>query len=237
MGSAPSLFHPPHGRELVIHSWAASSRLLRFASSCGIRRRQWRPTDTMLPQRTKPLLEDPNSPVIIIGQVLCILPLAAWFAPLPLEPVTKQAFAIVASWSWRGSRVPWTARSPGWWAVFCSGRGARALSRRIQQHRPMTAPRRCVASFLRAIELSVRCWLRNAVQYIATIVTCAQACGHNFIVCTSAHHILVISGDYDAASTLQCVRPTRLAHVLHLLRTACSCSPQTEFAANRKCAP
>jgi solute carrier family 13 (sodium-dependent dicarboxylate transporter), member 2/3/5 len=44
----------------------------------------------------KVLLEDPNSPVVIIGQVLCILiPLAVWFAPLPLEPVTKHAFAIV----------------------------------------------------------------------------------------------------------------------------------------------
>jgi hypothetical protein len=27
-------------------------------------------------------LEDPNSPVVIVGQVLCILvPLAVWFAP------------------------------------------------------------------------------------------------------------------------------------------------------------
>jgi anion transporter len=44
----------------------------------------------------EPLLEDPNSPVVIAGQVLCILvPLAVWFAPLPLEPVTKHGFAIV----------------------------------------------------------------------------------------------------------------------------------------------
>jgi di/tricarboxylate transporter len=42
-------------------------------------------------------LEDPNSPVVIVGQVLCILvPLAVWFAPLPLEPVTQHAFAVVA---------------------------------------------------------------------------------------------------------------------------------------------
>jgi anion transporter len=44
----------------------------------------------------EPLLEDPNSPVVIVGQVLCILvPPAVWFAPLPLEPVTKHGFAIV----------------------------------------------------------------------------------------------------------------------------------------------
>src|ERR1700731_4386593 len=42
-------------------------------------------------------LEDPNSPVVIVGQVLCILvPLAVWFAPLPLEPVTQHAVAVVA---------------------------------------------------------------------------------------------------------------------------------------------
>jgi solute carrier family 13 (sodium-dependent dicarboxylate transporter), member 2/3/5 len=41
-------------------------------------------------------LENPNSPLVIIGQILCILvPLAVWFAPLPLEPVTKHGFAIV----------------------------------------------------------------------------------------------------------------------------------------------
>ena len=41
-------------------------------------------------------LENPNSRLVIVGQVLCILvPLAAWFAPLPLEPVTKHGFAIV----------------------------------------------------------------------------------------------------------------------------------------------
>ena len=45
---------------------------------------------------TEPLLEDPNSPLVIVGQILCILvPLAVWFAPLPLEPVTKHGFAIV----------------------------------------------------------------------------------------------------------------------------------------------
>src|ERR1700692_4666861 len=41
-------------------------------------------------------LENPNSPLVIIGQILCILvPLAVWFAPLPLEPITKHGFAIV----------------------------------------------------------------------------------------------------------------------------------------------
>jgi solute carrier family 13 (sodium-dependent dicarboxylate transporter), member 2/3/5 len=42
-------------------------------------------------------LENPNSPLVILGQILCVLvPLAVWFAPLPLEPVTKHGFAIVA---------------------------------------------------------------------------------------------------------------------------------------------
>jgi hypothetical protein len=37
-----------------------------------------------------------NSPLVIVGQILCIfVPLAVWFAPLPLEPVTKRGFAIV----------------------------------------------------------------------------------------------------------------------------------------------
>jgi anion transporter len=41
-------------------------------------------------------LEDPNSRIVIVGQILCILvPLVVWFAPLPLDPVTKHAFAIV----------------------------------------------------------------------------------------------------------------------------------------------
>src|SRR3954462_5634905 len=41
-------------------------------------------------------LENPNSRLVVIGQVLCILvPLAVWFAPLPLEPITKHGFAIV----------------------------------------------------------------------------------------------------------------------------------------------
>ena len=41
-------------------------------------------------------LENPNSRIVIVGQVLCILvPLAVWFAPLPLEPITKHGFAIV----------------------------------------------------------------------------------------------------------------------------------------------
>src|SRR6266700_1551381 len=42
------------------------------------------------------LLENPNAPLVIVGQILCILvPVAVWFAPLPLEPVTKHGFAIV----------------------------------------------------------------------------------------------------------------------------------------------
>jgi anion transporter len=42
-------------------------------------------------------LEDANAPLVIIGQILCILvPLFIWFAPLPLEPVTKHGFAIVS---------------------------------------------------------------------------------------------------------------------------------------------
>src|SRR3954452_10097710 len=41
-------------------------------------------------------LENPNSRVVIAGQILCILvPLAIWFAPLGLEPVTQHALAIV----------------------------------------------------------------------------------------------------------------------------------------------
>jgi len=46
--------------------------------------------------RTEALLENPNSRLVIVGQILCILvPLAVWFSPLPLEPVTKHGFAIV----------------------------------------------------------------------------------------------------------------------------------------------
>jgi anion transporter len=42
-------------------------------------------------------LEDPNAPLVIIGQILCVLvPLLVWFAPLPIEPITKHGFAIVA---------------------------------------------------------------------------------------------------------------------------------------------
>src|SRR6266487_1319970 len=43
------------------------------------------------------LLENPNAPLVIVGQILCIVvPVAVWFAPLPLEPATKHGFAIVA---------------------------------------------------------------------------------------------------------------------------------------------
>ena len=41
-------------------------------------------------------LEDPNSPLVVVGQILCILvPLVVWFTPTSLEPVTQHAFAIV----------------------------------------------------------------------------------------------------------------------------------------------
>lgn len=41
-------------------------------------------------------LESPNSRLVVIGQILCILvPPLVWFAPLPLQPVTQHAFAIV----------------------------------------------------------------------------------------------------------------------------------------------
>jgi solute carrier family 13 (sodium-dependent dicarboxylate transporter), member 2/3/5 len=42
-------------------------------------------------------LENPNSPLVIAGQILCVLlPLFIWFAPLSLEPKTQHGFAIVA---------------------------------------------------------------------------------------------------------------------------------------------
>jgi solute carrier family 13 (sodium-dependent dicarboxylate transporter), member 2/3/5 len=41
-------------------------------------------------------VENPNSRLVIVGQILCILvPLVLWFAPLPLAPVTKDCLAIV----------------------------------------------------------------------------------------------------------------------------------------------
>src|SRR5271165_5815987 len=41
-------------------------------------------------------LEDPNARIVVIGQALCVIvPLCIWFAPLPLEPVTQHAFAII----------------------------------------------------------------------------------------------------------------------------------------------
>ena len=31
------------------------------------------------------VLEDPNSPIVVIGQILCVnLPLVIWFVPLPI---------------------------------------------------------------------------------------------------------------------------------------------------------
>src|ERR1700686_2359161 len=48
------------------------------------------------PNAPDALLEDPDSPLVIAGQILCVLfPLAMWFAPLPLAPATKHGFAIV----------------------------------------------------------------------------------------------------------------------------------------------
>jgi anion transporter len=44
----------------------------------------------------EPPLEDPNSRIVVVGQILClVVPPAVWFAPLPLEPATQHAFAIV----------------------------------------------------------------------------------------------------------------------------------------------
>ncbi len=41
-------------------------------------------------------LENPNSRLVVIGQILCILvPPLVWFTPSPLRPVTQHAFAIV----------------------------------------------------------------------------------------------------------------------------------------------
>ena len=43
------------------------------------------------------LVEDPNSRLVVIGQILCILaPLLVWTAPLSLEPTTQHGLAIVA---------------------------------------------------------------------------------------------------------------------------------------------
>jgi anion transporter len=48
------------------------------------------------PKSPEALLEDPNSPLVIAGQILCVLvPLALWFAPLPIAPITRHGFAIV----------------------------------------------------------------------------------------------------------------------------------------------
>jgi solute carrier family 13 (sodium-dependent dicarboxylate transporter), member 2/3/5 len=46
--------------------------------------------------RSPESLENPNSLLVVVGQILCILvPLGVWFAPLPLDPVSKHGFAIV----------------------------------------------------------------------------------------------------------------------------------------------
>src|ERR1700738_464141 len=48
------------------------------------------------PNAPEALLEDPSSPLVMARQILCVLlPLAVWFAPLPLAPATKHGFAIV----------------------------------------------------------------------------------------------------------------------------------------------
>jgi solute carrier family 13 (sodium-dependent dicarboxylate transporter), member 2/3/5 len=41
-------------------------------------------------------LENASSPLILVGQILCVLvPLAVWLAPLPIDPITKHCFAII----------------------------------------------------------------------------------------------------------------------------------------------
>jgi solute carrier family 13 (sodium-dependent dicarboxylate transporter), member 2/3/5 len=41
-------------------------------------------------------LENANSPLVLVGQILCVLvPLAVWLAPLRIDPVTKHCFAII----------------------------------------------------------------------------------------------------------------------------------------------
>jgi len=52
-------------------------------------------------------LENTNSPVVIAGQILCVLiPIGLWFAPVPLEPATQHAFAVMAFMI-----VAWTTRA------------------------------------------------------------------------------------------------------------------------------
>jgi hypothetical protein len=88
------------------------------------------------------LLENPNAPLVIVGQILCILvPVAVWFAPLPLEPVTKHGFAIVGFMV-----VAWITRAMDYalagfvgcflfWAL-----GRRQVSGRVQWGLPTTPP-------------------------------------------------------------------------------------------------
>jgi len=41
-------------------------------------------------------LEDPNSPIVVIGQILCVIvPLVIWFVPLSIDPTTQHALAII----------------------------------------------------------------------------------------------------------------------------------------------
>src|SRR5262249_6345335 len=87
------------------------------------------------------LLENPNAPLVVVGQILCILvPVAVWFAPLPLEPVTKHGFAIVGFmvgvWITRAMIM----RLPGSWDAFCSGRSASSGFRLRLVGLPTTLP-------------------------------------------------------------------------------------------------
>jgi di/tricarboxylate transporter len=87
------------------------------------------------------LLENPNSRLVIVGQILCILvPLAVWFSPLPLEPVTKHGFAIVGFMV-----VAWITRAmdyalAGLVGCFLSGRSASSDFRWRSAGSPMTPP-------------------------------------------------------------------------------------------------
>jgi hypothetical protein len=70
------------------------------------------------------LLENPNAPLVIVGQILCIIvPVAVWFAPCSNRS-QSMALRLSASWSWRGLRAPWIMRLPGSWDAFCSGLSA-----------------------------------------------------------------------------------------------------------------
>src|SRR5580692_7418182 len=78
------------------------------------------------PNAPEALLEDPNSPLVIAGQILCVVfPLAVWFAPLPLAPATKHGFAIVGfmviAWITRAMDYALGALGIVKFPVACSG--------------------------------------------------------------------------------------------------------------------